>query len=226
MNDAAVRPLVRVLVVESQELLSDLLLLGLSRVGLSVRAAEDRSVEGVVALAQAYRPHVVLLHVSDGACVPMVEALTRVGAKVLILTGGTHDEDVPAECLEKGAVGLLGEELPLGELVDKIGDAALGRAVMPPWEREAVIQGLCQHRAAQKTRRRTFAALSAREREVLAHLMDGRAAEEIARDGYVSLATVRTHIRSILQKLGVNSQLAAVVLAQKCQWTSEMSDIA
>jgi DNA-binding NarL/FixJ family response regulator len=55
--------------------------------------------------------------------------------------------------------------------------------------------------------------LTASERRVLYFLTTGRAAQDIAKELVVSLATVRSHIRSILRKLGVRSQLAAVAMA-------------
>ncbi len=55
--------------------------------------------------------------------------------------------------------------------------------------------------------------LTASERRVLFYLTTGKSAQEIADSLVVSLTTVRSHIRSILRKLGVRSQLAAVVLA-------------
>jgi two-component system nitrate/nitrite response regulator NarL len=48
--------------------------------------------------------------------------------------------------------------------------------------------------------------------------MQGDSADEIAASTFVSLATVRSHIRAILQKLGVNSQLAAVAAASRAGW--------
>ena len=56
------------------------------------------------------------------------------------------------------------------------------------------------------------------EQEVLGLLVVGKSADEISAELFVSLATVRTHVRAILRKLGVNSQLAAVVLAQRSGW--------
>jgi DNA-binding CsgD family transcriptional regulator len=56
--------------------------------------------------------------------------------------------------------------------------------------------------------------LTPKETQVLADLMAGRNAKSIARASGLSEATVRTHIRSVLAKFGVNSQLAAVVLAR------------
>ncbi len=56
--------------------------------------------------------------------------------------------------------------------------------------------------------------LTPKETQVLADLMAGRNAKSIARASGLAEATVRTHIRSVLAKFGVNSQLAAVVLAR------------
>jgi DNA-binding CsgD family transcriptional regulator len=60
---------------------------------------------------------------------------------------------------------------------------------------------------------RALVGLTASERRVLFYLTEGRGAQEIADELVVSVATVRSHIRSILRKLGVRSQLAAVAIA-------------
>jgi DNA-binding NarL/FixJ family response regulator len=65
---------------------------------------------------------------------------------------------------------------------------------------------------------RCFGFLTNREQQVLAALMDAVPAVEIARTSFMSEATVRHHIRSILMKLNVNSQLAAVVAAYRAGW--------
>jgi two-component system, NarL family, nitrate/nitrite response regulator NarL len=64
-----------------------------------------------------------------------------------------------------------------------------------------------------------FASLSDREKMVLAELIEGHCAEDIAKGAFVSISTVRSQIKSILQKLGVNSQLAAVALARRADWS-------
>ena len=63
--------------------------------------------------------------------------------------------------------------------------------------------------------------LTDRERVVLSHLMDGLTAQEIADAEYVSICTVRSQITSILMKLGVRNQLAAVAYAHRACWASE-----
>jgi DNA-binding CsgD family transcriptional regulator len=66
-----------------------------------------------------------------------------------------------------------------------------------------------------------FDFLTSREQQVLTALMDGTTAVEIARQFFMSPSTVRHHIRSILLKLNVNSQLAAVVAAYQAGWPPE-----
>ena len=66
-----------------------------------------------------------------------------------------------------------------------------------------------------------FAVLTEREKFVLAELMEGHGAEQIAKAAVVSISTVRSQIKAILQKLGVNSQLAAVAMARRAGWSPE-----
>ncbi len=63
-----------------------------------------------------------------------------------------------------------------------------------------------------------FEKLSRREQNVLIKLMRGATAQQICDEDYVSLATVRTQIRAIISKLGVTSQVGAVVLAYQSGW--------
>ena len=68
--------------------------------------------------------------------------------------------------------------------------------------------------ASRNEARASLLRLTPRETQVLAELTAGRSARRIARDSGLSEATVRSHIRSVLGKFGVSSQLAAVVLAR------------
>ena len=71
---------------------------------------------------------------------------------------------------------------------------------------------------ARGTRRLPFADLTDVS-VVLAELVEGHCAEEIAQAEFVSISTVRSQIKAILQKLGVSSQLAAVALARRADWS-------
>ena len=59
---------------------------------------------------------------------------------------------------------------------------------------------------------------------MLVELLEGHCAEEIAEVSFVSISTIRSQIKSILQKLGVNSQLAAVALARRSGWPLEQPE--
>lgn len=189
----------------------------------SVTAAKDLSVEGVVDEAEAFGADVVLLDLHLSAhttSIPMIAPLVERGVKVLMLTA-SHEPYLLAECLEAGAAGIFDKTQSFPRLVEFIEDAALGHSVLSPAARNALLAALREHRADEHARALPFQTLSAREAEVLKLMTEGVAADEIAATLFVSLATVRTHVRSILRKLGVNSQLAAVVLAERAGWPPE-----
>src|SRR5581483_11733725 len=97
-------------------------------------------------------------------------------------------------------------------VLDKVQRALNGSPVNPVADREELLGELRRHREADRERLAPFASLSPREREVMGMILDGKSAETIAEESFVSVTTVRSQIRAILQKLGVNSQLAAVAL--------------
>ena len=73
---------------------------------------------------------------------------------------------------------------------------------------------------------RRLGSLTRREVAVLAQLLRGRSAVEIARDHVVSEMTVRTQVKSILHKLEVGHQLAAVALAHEVGWEPPFPEVA
>ena len=216
----AVRP--RVLLVEDQELMVETLRVALGLSGFdSVTAVEDLTLDGVLRAYEASSADVVLLdlHLSeDTTSISMIEPLISRGAQVLMLTA-SRERPLLAECLEAGAAGIFDKTQSFQRLVELIEDAAVGRSVLSPEARSALLAALRDHRAEEHARALPFATLSGREREVLKLMTEGESAEVIADRLYVSLATVRTHVRAILRKLGVNSQLAAVVLAERAGWS-------
>ena len=104
--------------------------------------------------------------------------------------------------------------------MEAVRGAAEGRPILRDDERHALLAEARSRRRVDEERLGPFRSLSAREQAVLARLLAGDSAETIAHRSYVSLATVRSQIRAILLKLGVNSQLAAVALAREAGWSS------
>jgi len=173
----------------------------------------------VAATAEALGSNVALVP-SSPSFLSTVRALVAKEVTVLVLTHG-DDVSVMAECLEAGASGLFDGGQSFESLVALIRDAALGRTILEPWARREVLRALRAEKVTQRKFRALFWGLTDGEGAVLKLLTEGRKAEQIAAIRVVSLATVRTQIRSILRKLGVNSQLAAVVLAEQAGWPFE-----
>jgi DNA-binding NarL/FixJ family response regulator len=137
----------------------------------------------------------------------ITRALREAGTPVIALSVGASAAAL-AVCVEQGAVGLLHTDLLSQELARQTarrlntngGGSQNGHDdVRGPGQLPAPYNALVH--------------LTPSERRVLFHMMEGRSAADIATTLVVSLTTVRSHIRSILRKLNVNSQLAAVALA-------------
>ncbi|NNF53906.1 MAG: response regulator transcription factor [Acidimicrobiales bacterium] len=143
----------------------------------------------------------------------LIATLTARRVRVVALTGST-DALTTGRALRAGAVLLVQKSEPLDGLAQLLQAVAEGRPVRTG-EREVRLSDL---RHLERTERETFAVfelLTNRETAILFHLMAGRSASAIADQDYVSLATVRAQIRAILAKLGANSQLEAVAMANR-----------
>jgi DNA-binding NarL/FixJ family response regulator len=125
--------------------------------------------------------------------------------RVLVLTSAAGPSG-PALALQAGATGFLYKDVDPDALVRAIRAVYDGNTVLAP---EAA--GLVAARPGGDVR--GIAALTAREREVLALLADGRSNREIARALRVTEKTVKTHVSSVLAKLGVADRTQAALLA-------------
>jgi DNA-binding NarL/FixJ family response regulator len=95
--------------------------------------------------------------------------------------------------------------------------ALAGLPVMSPESRQRLIDSHLVRDAERRQIAEKLERLTRREREVLAELARGHRAQAVADQYVVSLATVRTQIRSVLGKLEVGSQLEAVALYRRGQ---------
>jgi two-component system nitrate/nitrite response regulator NarL len=215
----------RVLIVDDHELLAESLRIMLTADGYDVGVPPVRPSD-VYEAASTTPPDVVLLDLDlgevggDGAA--LVEGLAVGGARVVVVSG-TLDRLRVAACLESGACGYVSKAAPLEELIDAIGVAAAGGDVMPDSERQDLLAELRLARVRRRAEIAPFEDLTGRERFILAQVMDGRTAPEIATGAFVTEATVRTQIRAVLGKLGVRSQLAAVAAARRAGWDPALS---
>ncbi len=206
----------RVLVVEEHALLAKGLQLALTERRWSVETSSGPTTDDVVGHARRFEPQCVLLdtHLRNGVGngVELIEPLSALGARVVMLTAERR-RTVLAEFLEAGAVGWIGVHTPLDDLDSTLGRVVSGEAIVGRNQRAQLLDHLRAERASTLRAQATFKQLTQREALVLAALADGLSADEIAREHFVALTTIRSQIRSVLQKLGVRSQLAAVALA-------------
>ena len=171
------------------------------------------------------RPRVVLLDLDLGRFgdgLRLIEPMARSGANVVVVTGSTDQarwgdavRPVPARCSSKSQ--------PLRDILATVRRITAGLPVMDREEREELLGAWSRQRFESQGQRERLDLLTVREREVLGHLMKGRAVREIAGLSVVSEATVRTQVKSILAKLEVSSQLAAVGMAHEIGWRAPVS---
>ena len=163
-----------------------------------------------VRLAGALLPDVVLMDLRmpnvDG-----IEAIRQIKARypaveIVILTTYDDDEYI-VRGLRAGARGYLLKDTGRQALFEVIRAAARGESLLSP----AVVQKVVAHLAEPESV--GVEGLSEREREVLALLTQGLANKEIATRLYITERTVKAHVSSIFNRLGVNSRTEAVAVA-------------
>ena len=127
--------------------------------------------------------------------------------KIIMLTSFVEDKLVQ-DALEAGASGYLLKNVPINTLADAIRSVYAGHSVLSPEATTVLIRTKTDPRPPGQD-------LSAREREVLALIVEGLSNEEIAEKLVISHATARHHVSACLQKLGAANRAQAAALATK-----------
>jgi two-component system, NarL family, nitrate/nitrite response regulator NarL len=181
-------------------------------VGINCGSSSDEVLDHIA----AFRPRCVLMDFQPrsgaGRNFELIRPAVSLGTAVVMLTSERR-RAVLAACLEAGAAGWIKMTADLDEVDSTLADVVAGRPIIGRTERAELLELLRTERAAVLRAESTFSQLTQREALVLAALTQGLSADEIATAHFVALTTVRSQIRSILQKLGVRTQLAAVALA-------------
>jgi DNA-binding NarL/FixJ family response regulator len=201
---------VPVLVVGPPDLVTTSVVSALQANGL---AAERREVNG--SGSGFPRPSrgggVVVVNLDFPESVGLVAEAVTSGWPTLVV-GRQTDRERTAAAVAAGAAAYVPGSCPLEVLVHTVLQVSAGRAVMMTKERLAWLELHRVARAEVDTRRRRLDLLTDREFEVLRRLERGQKAADIAVDAVLAMSTVRTHIRSILVKLEVNSQQHAIAI--------------
>lgn len=131
---------------------------------------------------------------------------------VLVLTTFGEDE-VVAGALEAGANGFILKDTPAEDLARAIRQVAQGGAWLDPQVTATVLETYRASSLPRAARAEQLDALTEREHEVLALVGRGRSNAEIADTLFITEATVKSHVSSILSKLDVRDRGAAIVVA-------------
>jgi two-component system nitrate/nitrite response regulator NarL len=168
------------------------------------------SVDEALSRVTACPPDVCVLDIgfpgTDGITGARLLRAADSNVKIVMLTA-TSSADVLREAVVAGARGLAFKGRPLAETVETIERVGRGDAVLDIGILQAVVEPRTDYRV------RLAGFLTVRELEVLSRLVQGEGTTEIARSLRVSQSTARTHIQSILTKLGVHSRLEACAFA-------------
>jgi DNA-binding NarL/FixJ family response regulator len=170
--------------------------------------------EKAVEMARQTTPDVVLMDlvmpVMDG-----VEATRRLmadlpGTQVVVLTSFSDQERILA-ALDAGAIGYLLKDVDPAELIRGVRAAARGESPLHP----KAARSLLSSRTESRPPERTNVDLTPREAQVLGLLRQGLANKQIARSLGISQATVKAHLTSVFQRIGVTDRVQAAVWAER-----------
>jgi DNA-binding NarL/FixJ family response regulator len=208
---------IRVLIVDDQRTVREGLATilgtveGFEVVGLAANGAE------AVEMVGATGPDVVLMDlrmpVLDGAGATAAVRRDHPGTQVVVLTTYADDESVMS-ALTAGATGYITKDASRDDIRRAVEAAAAGQAVLDPAVQAALLN------AARSPSSPAWPAvlpdgLTEREAEVLSLISQGRSNQEIARELYVSEATVKTHVNRIFAKTHSRDRAAAIAYAHR-----------
>jgi DNA-binding NarL/FixJ family response regulator len=205
---------VRVIVADDHQLM---------REGTAALLGADERIEVVglardgreaIALADRRKPDVVLLDLNMPE-VGGLEACARLraqdGPEVLVLTVSDEEPDLYA-ALRVGAAGYLTKDMPPAELIEAVLAVARGEPRIAPAMASRMLVDLGRPPAAEPDPLDT---LSGRERDVLELLAEGLRNREIAERLVIGEATVKTHVRHVLEKLRFRNRAEAAAFAAR-----------
>ena len=212
------------LIIDDHRLFAESLELALSLEGYDSRRLELPEEGGSMAtlrsLALRANPRTVLLDLDLGRFgdgVNLIAPLARAHANVVVLTA-SEDLGRWGGCMRLGARKVLPKSGALQQALATVRRLHQGLPVTSREELEQMLDEWARQRQVNDDLRRRLDLLTPREREVLGALITGRTVRAISQESVVSEATVRTQVKSILSKLEVSSQLAAVGMAHQVGW--------
>ena len=168
--------------------------------------AEADSGRGVIELCSQLHPDVVVIDISmpDLNGIDAARQITRQAPDIKVIALSMHsDKKYVKEMLAAGASGYLLKDAAFEELGMAIATVLKNKTYLSPQITDTVVKDYVNENVPQNSIAST--ALSAREREVLQLIAEGKSTRDIAAKLYVSVKTIETHRKQIMDKLSLNS---------------------
>src|SRR5438552_2256606 len=192
---------IRVLVVDDHPMVRDGIKANLKPQGDMTVVAEANDGVEAITLIKKHLPDVVLLDLRmprlDGLDVLVEVNESKLSAKVIIMTTFDSEEDVHRS-IKAGARGYLLKDSSREEILDAIRRVNLGETYLPARIVQKVAEGLRKKE------------ISPRELEVLQSVAAGKSNKEIGVQLFIAEGTVKSHVKSLLEKLSVPGRTAAI----------------
>lgn len=213
---------IRILLVDDENLVRAGLRMILEsdpRIDVVGECADGRS---AVSMVEELAPDLVLMDirmpVMDGLAASEAILQADPEQKILVLTTFNTD-DMVLSALKMGASGFLLKDTPPAELMEAINQVAAGRTMLSESVTKQLIAvaGARPASTRRNAARERLAVLTEREREIAAAMARGSSNQEIAEELFISLATVKTHIGRVLEKLDADNRVQVAL----CVFESE-----
>jgi DNA-binding NarL/FixJ family response regulator/signal transduction histidine kinase len=161
---------------------------------------------------------VIDLGLPDGYGGDLVRDLRELNpeAQAIVLSASIDRSEI-ARAVDRGAAGVLEKTNGLDEVVQAVRRLHAGETLLPLAEVVELLREAARDREREHEDRRAIGRLTPREREVLQLLAEGLDSKGIADRLHITVRTERNHVANILAKLGVHSQLQALVFALRCE---------
>jgi two-component system response regulator DevR len=202
----------RVLIVDDHPIIRAGLEQALVKANFTICAVAASKNEAIAQIARTNPKFILLdLNLPDGSGFEVANWARGVSDEIGIVILTLNDSpELLLAALAARVSGFVVKSAPLSEVI-----ATLERALISPLSFTA--SGL--HKALKAKER--LPGLSSRELQVLNALATGKSSKEIARELYLSEATVKTHLSNVYRKLEVNNRVSAIAIARNNSWLSE-----
>lgn len=214
---------VRVLIVDDDPLVRAGLVMMLGGTDQVEVAGEANDGSEVLGAVDRHRPDVVLLDLR----MPKVDGLEAMALlrtqpsppRILVLTTFDSDDQV-LRALRAGAAGFLVKDTPPADIVRAIELVAAGESMLSPTVTRRLIERLAgeadsdaqQQRAVERLR-----SLSERDREIAREIGAGKPNAAIAEELHLSVATIKSHVSSMLSELGFENRVQIALMVQDAE---------